>query len=93
MQRTLMGCATPLWLHNTSVGMALSVARTSPLDLDSTTVLVIHLRFWPCVCCVNLHHTILDTVAQSASQQRDRLPHTASSRASGASLRHTEERL
>ena len=93
MRHTLMVRATPLWLHNTSVGMALSVARTSPLDLDSTTVLLIHLRCRPRVCCVNLPNTMIDTVAQSASQQRDRRAHTASSHASGASPRHTGERL
>jgi hypothetical protein len=72
VRHTLMVGATPLCLCNTSVGMALSVARTSPLDLDLTTVLLIHLRCRPRVCCVNLPNTILDTVAQSASQQRDR---------------------
>jgi hypothetical protein len=88
-----MGCATPLCLCNTSLGMALSVARTSPLDLDPSTVLLIRRRCRPRVCCVNLHNTMIDTAKQSVSQQRDRLPHTASSHASGASTRHTGERL
>ena len=93
MHHTLMGCATPLWLHNTSVGMALSVARTSRLDLDPTTVLLIRRRCRRRACCVNLHNIILDTAKQSVSQQRDRMPHTASSHAPGASTRHTGERL
>ena len=85
--------ATPLCLCNTSLGMALSVARTSPLDLDPSTVLLIRRRCHPRVCCLNLHNTILDTATQSALQQRDLLPHTATSHASGASPRHTGERL
>jgi hypothetical protein len=93
MRHTLMVCATLLRLHNTSVGMALSVARTSRLDLDPTTVLLIRRRCRRRACCVNLHNIILDTPKQSVSQQRDRLPHTASSHASGASTRHTGERL